>query len=93
MVKSKSLNSPIVLHDLLTPPLCPSQTHFCCAQRQQLCQMLVKQRLLFEERSNLTFGNLTSKDQMEILCHKSRESEAYHKFMKGFLRKPRYTFA
>ncbi|XP_039877714.1 glutamate-rich protein 6 isoform X2 [Simochromis diagramma] len=65
------------------------ETHFCCAQRQQLCQMLVKQRLLFEERSNLTFGNLTSKDQMEILCHKSRESEAYHKFMKGFLRKPR----
>ncbi|XP_005912887.1 glutamate-rich protein 6 isoform X1 [Haplochromis burtoni] len=65
------------------------ETHFCCAQRQQLCQILVKQRLLFEERSNLTFGNLTSKDQMEILYHKSRESEAYHKFMKGFLRKPR----
>ncbi|KAL3988467.1 C-reactive protein [Sarotherodon galilaeus] len=65
------------------------ETHFCCAQRQQLCQMLVKQRLLFEERSNLTAGNLTSKDQMEILYHKSRESEAYHKFMKGFQRKPR----
>ncbi|XP_030608398.1 glutamate-rich protein 6 isoform X2 [Archocentrus centrarchus] len=66
-----------------------SETRFCCDQRQQLCQMLVKETLLCEERSDLITCNLTLEEEIEMLCYKARESEAHHKFIRDLLGKLR----
>ncbi|XP_042283667.1 glutamate-rich protein 6 isoform X1 [Thunnus maccoyii] len=59
---------------------------FCCAQRQQLCKMLVKQRFLIEGRCDLGTSNLTSEEEkptteMEELLLQGKEMEDHNKFI------------
>ncbi|GAA6228271.1 glutamate-rich protein 6-like isoform X1 [Lates japonicus] len=59
---------------------------FCCAQRQQLCEMLMKQRCLFEGRCDLKTSTPTSVEEKpateveEVLCQ-GREIEDNTKFI------------
>ncbi|XP_071347367.1 uncharacterized protein [Trachinotus anak] len=59
---------------------------FCCAQRQQLCEVLVKQRCLFEGRCDLKTGTPTSLEdkpatEAEELLFQGREMEDHSKFI------------
>ncbi|XP_022610903.1 glutamate-rich protein 6-like isoform X3 [Seriola dumerili] len=59
---------------------------FCCAQWQQLCVMLVRQRCLFEGRCDLKTGTPTSLEDkpssgLEELLFKGREMQKHNKFM------------
>ncbi|XP_047446285.1 glutamate-rich protein 6 isoform X2 [Mugil cephalus] len=62
----------------------PEKTHFCCVQRQQLYQMLVIMRLLFEGRndfSNLTSNEEKSTQETEDPAPQGREMEDHNKFI------------
>ncbi|KAG7229309.1 hypothetical protein INR49_012967, partial [Caranx melampygus] len=71
------------LHEPETAPA------FCCDQRQQLCEMLLKQRCLFERRCDLKPGASTSvtEDQPameeEKLLFQGREMEDHSKLVMG----------
>ncbi|XP_026231211.1 glutamate-rich protein 6 [Anabas testudineus] len=68
------------LQDRETAPL------FCCAQWQQLCEILVKQRCLFEGRHDLKAGTPTPLEnkpasELEDLLFRDKGMEDYTKFI------------
>ncbi|KAM7400673.1 hypothetical protein PAMA_005053 [Pampus argenteus] len=59
---------------------------FCCAHRQQLYKMLMKQRCLVERRCELVTGSLTSEEEnpstaLEELLFQGREMDDHNKFI------------
>lgn len=81
--------SPNKHHGLLTnhPLLCSLQTPpiYCCAQRQQLCETLVKQRCFFEGRHGVKTISPSPENQptseLEDLLFRDKGMEDYNKFI------------